>query len=176
MEQFERRCSEIEQSQQALTTRLSALAEQIPNAVRESTDQHWQKISDDVTGNAREGMEHAVSGYERNLNQSGAAIQSQASTLKAEIQRLEEFHRHLIWKVAAVVLGSIILLAGGGLYLSTHYRKVIAQNQLSAKLLQAYNRADVTFCGDKLCANVDTQGKAYKSGDKKYHLIKARKK
>jgi hypothetical protein len=28
-------------------------------------------------------------------------------------------------------------------------------------LLQAYNRADVTLCGGRLCANVETRGRRY---------------
>ncbi|WP_122101298.1 relaxation protein [Solilutibacter pythonis] len=174
MEQFERRCAKIEQDQQVLTQRLAAMAEHIPGIVRQSADTHLQRISSNIAGSAREGLQQAVSGYEQGLNQSGAALKNQAATLNTELKRLEALHRHLILKVAAILTFGLGLLIMGTLYLSTHYRSVIEQNQVSAELLRAYNRADVTLCGDTLCANIDPKAKPYGSGKKTYHPVKPR--
>lgn len=174
MEQFERRCAKIEQNQQVLTQRLAAMAEHIPSIVRQSADTHLQHISSRVAGNARDGLQQAVSDYEQGLNQSGTALRQQATTLGTELKRLETLHRHLIWKVAAILAIGLGLLVAGAVYLSAHYRSIIERNQISAELLQAYNRADVTLCGNTLCANIDTKAKPYGSGDKTYQPVKPR--
>lgn len=175
MEQFERRCEHLEQNQQVITQRLAALAEHIPGIVRQSTDNHLRGISSDVTGAARDGLKGVVNGYEQSLSQSGSVIKQQASSLQGDLKRLERLHRHLAWKMAGLLIGTLLLLVGGAVYLSMHYRNIIEQNQLSAELLQAYNRADVTLCGKQLCANIDTDAKPYASGDKQYQIVKPRK-
>ena len=50
-----------------------------------------------------------------------------------------------------------------------HYTKVIEDNQITADLMRAFNRADVVLCEkNQLCANVDTKGKRY--GDHKQYF------
>ncbi|MDS0831781.1 relaxation protein, partial [Xanthomonas citri pv. punicae] len=96
-----------------------------------------------------------------------------AQSLADQLKRIERGQRLLLWKGAAVVLGSLLLLLGGGGWLLGQYRQQIRDTQLRAELLRAYNAADVTLCGGQLCANVDTKGAAY--GDRRqYRLVKPR--
>ncbi|MFL8092459.1 relaxation protein, partial [Xanthomonas vasicola] len=67
----------------------------------------------------------------------------------------------------------LLVLLGGGGWLLTRYRQQIEDNQVRAELLRAYNAADVTLCGNRLCANVETKGAAY--GDRRqYRQVKPR--
>ena len=77
------------------------------------------------------------------------------------------------WQCVAIVSLLGVVLVGGAVWLSTHYIRVIDQNRLSADLLKAYNRADVTLCDGSLCARVDTKGRRW--GEKgEYMPVRAR--
>ena len=56
----------------------------------------------------------------------------------------------------------LALLLAGGIWLSLHYTRVIAENQLAAETTRAYNQADIARCGDgQLCAHVDLKAKRF---------------
>ena len=77
------------------------------------------------------------------------------------------------WQCVAIASLLGVALVGGAVWLSTHYMRVIERNRLSADLLKAYNRADVTLCDGSLCARVDTKGKRW--GEKgEYMPVRAR--
>ncbi len=72
----------------------------------------------------------------------------------------------MIWKLVGVVMGTLLLLLAGGIWLSMHYVKVIEENQISADRMKAYNGADVMLCGNgQLCANVGAGNKGQRYGD-----------
>jgi hypothetical protein len=66
-----------------------------------------------------------------------------------------------------------VFLLIGGIWLASHYYNVIRENQIDAALMQAYNRADVSLCQGRLCANVDAKGARY-GDDKQYLIVKPR--
>lgn len=174
MAQFERRCEQIERNQNMLAERLQSVAEHIPGIVKNSTDNHLRQISQETASSAKQGLGEAVSHYEKSLSQSGHLIQAQASTLGAEIRQLKMLHNHMMWKVVVTVAFCMLLVIAGGIYLSMHYRRVIEQNQISAELLQAYNRADVVLCEGRLCVNIDPNSKAYGDGKRQYRQARDR--
>lgn len=155
MEQFERRCVEIEQRQRDLTHALQQLTQQIPAAVRQSADQSLQQLPSQLVGKVESGLDRPVGDYEKRLREAGGLIGDGSRTLAGQIQRLEKLHRHLVWKTVAAVGGSLALLLAGGLWLAANYAGVIRENQLSADVMRLYNQADLTRCGERLCANVD---------------------
>lgn len=173
MEQFERRCLEIARRQQALTQSLQQLAQQIPAAVRQSADQSLQSLPGQLLGKVERGLEAPVTSYQKRLQEAGGLLGDGSRTLAAQIQRLEKLHKHLIWKTVTAVAASLALVLAGGLWLATHYAKVIRENRLSAELVQMYNRADVTVCGERLCANVDMRAKPV-GPQRQYRPVQAR--
>ncbi|CCG38402.1 relaxation protein [Xanthomonas citri pv. mangiferaeindicae] len=173
MEQFERRCAELEQLQRRLAQQLEQVAQSLPTVVTRSAEQTLQRVPDTLIRSIQQGMDQPVAGFEKRLQQAGGLIGEGAQSLADQLKRIERGQRLLLWKGAAVVLGSLLLLLGGGGWLLGQYRQQIRDTQLRAELLRAYNAADVTLCGGQLCANVDTKGAAY--GDRRqYRLVKPR--
>ncbi|WP_166749131.1 relaxation protein [Xanthomonas cannabis] len=173
MEQFERRCAELEQLQRRLAQQLEQVAQSLPNVVTRSAEQTLHRVPDTLIRSIQQGLDQPVAGFEKRLQQAGGLIGEGAQSLSDQLKRIERGQRLLLWKGAAVVLGSLLLLLVGGGWLLSQYRQEIRDNQLRAELLRAYNAADVVLCGDRLCANVETKGAAY--GDRRqYRPIKAR--
>lgn len=174
MEQFERRCADIEQHQHALTQALQQIALQLPLAVRQSADELLQAVPGQLLDKVGQGLEQAVVHYQTRLHDAGTQLGERSRTLAGQVQRLETLHGHMAWKAIFTVVGSLALLLAGGIWLSGHYAKVIRDNQLSAELLKAYNAADVTLCGERLCANVDMQT-APVGPQQQYRPVRARR-
>ena len=154
VEQFDRRCEQTSQE-------LRQLTQHVPAMVRQSADEHLRRIPGEVIGNVRSGIEQPISAYEKRLREAGEQIQKAAHALTAQFQRAEVLHKQLIWKVAGITLGSLVLLLTGGGWLSKHYYDEIRRNQVSADLLKAYNRADVTLCDGRLCARIGKKNNRY---------------
>ncbi len=84
-----------------------------------------------------------------------------AQSLSDQLRRIERGQLLLLWKGATVILGSLLLLLGGGGWSLIQYRQEIGDNQLRAEQLRAYNAADVTLCGGRLCANVEIKSAGF---------------
>lgn len=173
MERFERQAHKIEGDLRASHYQLQQLTQQVPGVIRQAADAEMQRLPGAVMGKIDAGIQQPVSAYEQRLQSASQQLQQGAQALSAQISAMQALHRHLIWKVAGITLGSLILVLVGGGWLSKHYYDEIRRNQLSAELLKAYNAADVTLCGGKLCANIDT--KREKFGDKhQYRVVRDR--
>lgn len=167
MEQFERRCEELERHQRTVAEHLQALAQQVPGVVRQSADESLRGLPGAVMGKLESGLSEPVGAYEKRLKEAGSLLHSGSQTLAGQLKRMEALHKHLMWKVTGAVFGSVALLLLGGGWLLWQYRADIDHSRISAELLRAYNQADVTLCDGRLCANVDDKGKAY--GDRKQY-------
>lgn len=173
MERFERRTQQIEDDLQTSYHYLQQLTQQVPGVIRRVTDEEMQKLPAAVMGRIEAGIQQPVSAYERRLQAAGQQLQQGSQALSAQILAMQTLHRHLIWKVSAMVVGSLALVLLGGGWLSKHYYDEVRRYQLSAELLKAYDAADVTLCGDKLCANLDAKGEKF--GDAgQYRLVRDR--
>lgn len=169
MEQFERRCENIDQRLQGLAGDMQRLVVQLPAVVGQSVDGSLQALPNQVLSQVRDGMARPVGDYQQRLHAAGIDIEGSAQTLTRQIRRTEQLHQWLIWKVVAATTACLVLLLAGGAWLLLHYTRVIRENQLSAELLKAYNAADVTLCEHgRLCANVDAKGTRH--GDRKQYL------
>ncbi|MGO4263754.1 relaxation protein [Lysobacter sp. TAB13] len=163
VEQFDRRCEQTDRE-------LRQLTQQVPGMVRQSADEQMRRIPGEVMGSVRDGIEQPVAAYEQRLHEAGGLLQSGSQALAMQLQRMERLHKQLVWKVAGITLGSLVLLLSGGAWLSKHYYDEIRRNQISADLLKAYNQADVTLCGGRLCAKLENGGKQRSE----YVLVKSR--
>lgn len=168
MEQFERRCDRLGGRLQGLMQDMQALTAQLPRVVEQAADASMQALPARVTRETREGLGQAVQQYRQHLQASGEEVSSSTRALAERIRRLEQLHRHLLWKTFGAVALCLALLLAGGAWLSLHYRKAIEQNRLSAQLLKAYNDADVNLCDGRLCARVDL--KAPRFGERRQYL------
>lgn len=167
MERFERQTQKIEDNLQTSHYQLQQLVQQVPGVIRQTTDAEIQRLPGAVMGKIDAGIQQPVSAYEQRLQAASQQLQQASQVLSARITALQAVHRHLIWKVAGVALGSLALVVLGGGWLSRHYYDEIRRHQLSAELLKAYDAADVTLCGGKLCANVDAEGDKF--GDREQY-------
>lgn len=147
VEQFDRRCEHT-------SGQLQQLAQQVPGMVRQSADAHLRRIPEEVMGSVRSGIERPVAAYEQRLREAGEQLHRASTALTTQVLRAETLHKHLVWKVVGITLGSLVLLLAGGGWLSWHYYEEIRKSQVSADLLRAYNQADVTLCDGRLCAKV----------------------
>lgn len=161
MAQFERRCSAIDQRLAAVIQELQSLTQRVPAVVGQSADNSLRTLPERVMGKVKDGLERPVDAYEQRLQKAGHLIGDGAQTIAAQIRRMEQLHKALVWKTFAAVLGCLLLLLVGGIWLSQHYYGVIRDNQIAGDLLKAYNGADVILCADRLCANMDPEGGPY---------------
>lgn len=162
MEQFDRRCSAIEQRMQSLGGELQRTTQQVPSIVRQSADGSLVALPGLVMEKLGGGLDRPVHDYQQRVAVAGREVESAAQALSGQIERMQRMHRLLIWKTVAAVTGCLGLLLAGGIWLSMHYTQVIRENQLAADTTRAYNQADIARCGDdQLCAHVDLKGKRF---------------
>lgn len=162
MEQFDRRCGDIDARLQSLTQQLESLVGQVPAVVERSTDNILRTVPGQIMQRVGEGLEQSIRTHEARVHDSGSTLAQRAQTLAQQLQRMERLHKHMVWKTIAATATCLLLLLGGGAWLSMHYARVIRDNQIASELLSAYNRADVMLCEDgQLCANVQAQGMRY---------------
>ncbi|GAA6142554.1 hypothetical protein [Hydrogenophaga sp. 5NK40-0174] len=168
MEQLQRRSQALEQKQAEAAQALQQLTQQVPGLVSHAATQQLQRLPEAVAAKVEAGVDAPVEQYEQRLQAAGVQVQQSADTITAQLQSLQRIHHGIAWKLSALLLGTLgVLLAGGG-WLSWQYRQDIRNNQISARLLEAYNRSDVVICGDSLCANVERNGRKF--GDKGQYL------
>jgi hypothetical protein len=114
------------------------------------------------------------------VEQCNAQLRNAAQTATASARELDQMRdamrrerRTWVWLVSgALIVGSMLSVGAAGYAVTTSKRQV-ERNRIEADLLRAYNAADVTLCGGKLCANVDISGA--RSGDQKqYRPVKPR--
>lgn len=161
MEGFERRCSGLEQQLQGLARQLGAVTQQLPGVLKQSADGALRSLPPQIVDSVRQGLQNPMGDYEQRLDAAGHEVRNGSLALARQLEELRRLARHLAWKIVGVTVVSLALMTGVGLWFSLHYAQVIRQNQVSAELLKAYNKADVVLCDGRVCFNTDTRGKRY---------------
>ncbi len=161
LEQFVRYCEQQGQHQTAMAERLQYAIASVPEQMKQSADKVFSALPQTVTAQVEDGLNLPLKGYERKLEASAGQLQERVGQLTKQLAQLESFSRHLVWKIAAVVIAALLVAVIGGATAVSYYRDQIKQSQLTAELLHAYNQADVTLCDGHLCANVDKGGQKY---------------
>ncbi len=169
MEQFERRCDEIDHRLLTSSEELQKLTQQLPAVVKQSANDSMQAVPGQVSSQVQLGLSRPVTDFQQRLDKAGNDVGQASHALAQQIKHIENLQRLLIWKVIGVTAACFLLLLAGGIWLSMHYTKVIEENQLTADLMKTYNNADLVLCEKgQLCANVDTKGKHY--GDHRQYV------
>ena len=161
MEGFERRCQGLEQQLQVLAKQLGVVTQQLPGVLKQSADGTLRSLPPQIVDSVRQGLQNPIGDYQQRLDAAGHALSHGSQTLAEQLEDLRRLARHLTWKIVGVTVVSLALMVGVGLWFWLHYAEVIRRNQVSAELLKAYNRADVTLCEGRVCFNADVRGKRY---------------
>jgi ElaB/YqjD/DUF883 family membrane-anchored ribosome-binding protein len=169
MEQFERRCDEIDHRLLTSAEELQKLTQQLPAVVKQSASESMQAVPGQISSQVQLGLSRPVADYQQRLDKAGSDVGHASHALAQQITQMQRLQRLLLWKVVGVTAACLLLLLAGGLWLSMNYRKIIEDNQLTAELMTTYNHADLVMCEkNRLCANVDTKGKHY--GDRRQYV------
>lgn len=100
-------------------------------------------------GGAMERFNSQLAGTARTASSAAGEFEEQRKALNRERRSW------LALGLSALLIGSLLAI-GAAVYAVRQSRQEIARNQIEARLLQAINQADVTLCGERICANVDT--------------------
>jgi hypothetical protein len=160
MERLSRASQEMSQSSKQATEHLQHAAQAAPAVLRQAADEALKELSANTVKAVHHGLNGPLDGFNRQVLDQVNRINGVMYTLDQAQQRMASTARKLALLVASVIATMLlVVVAGSGLL--WHYKTVIAQNQISAELMQAFNQADVRFCGDRLCARVDKSDKRF---------------
>lgn len=133
-----------------------------------------------VAGRLDERSTRAVEQLERTSADFRREVTSATNTLGAERTRAAvaqaaavESRMRVLWIAsAALLIGAVVAVAGATLALASAKRE-LASISRDQRLLQAINAADLTLCGDRVCARVET-GEPYAGADGAYRTVARR--
>lgn len=159
----------VEQAGAELSRSAQQLGSSSGSFTRE-VSQALQSQSGEIIGR---GLGGAVERFNGQLAGTARTASSAAGELEAQSKALNRERRTwLSLGLSALLIGSLLAI-GAAVYAVRQSRQEIARNQVEARLLQAINQADVTLCGEHICANVDTA--APRAGNAKQYLpVKSR--
>jgi type II secretory pathway component PulL len=84
--------------------------------------------------------------------------------LQCRTDALAGWQRRWLMAVPAIVLAGCALAVAGTLAWTGQARREAERYRIEADLLRAYNAADVTLCGGRLCARIDAAGRVDRRG------------
>ncbi|GAB2503745.1 hypothetical protein [Lysobacter humi (ex Lee et al. 2017)] len=119
------------------------------------------------------GVGDAAAGYRERLAALAGDAGRASAELRASAQALRRQRRLWGWAAPLALLAGSVLAVGAAAYAVAHAREQVERHRIEAALLRAYNAADVTLCGERLCANVDPRGPAVGPGGR-YRAVRAR--
>ena len=110
---------------------------------------------DERSVRAVERMEAACARLERDVGSAAAALAGERMRFAAGEQAASTARLRLTWMaLAALVLAALVVVAGCAFAVAAA-RAELASLDRDAALVRAINAADVTVCGERLCARVD---------------------
>lgn len=130
-------------------------------------------IRDASAAQLEQSITHAVEPLKAQAQQIADKLEWIARTADEQAQKLTRAQTTLAWK-AAIALGlGALMLAGGSTAWAWRQKQEADRHQFDADLGRRIRQADITKCGEGLCANVDA--KAPRLGDRKQYVpIKSR--
>ncbi len=160
MEQLQRLSQQAGQPQTAAVRELQQVGGQLPAVLDHAADRQLGQLAERVQEQLGRGAEQTVEQFNRKLLDISQRLEGLVQASQQHAMRIEQATRRMWLAFAGLALGgAVVLVAGIGL--GRHYAAQIREQQITAELLRAYNNADVTLCGGRLCANVDGKGQRY---------------
>lgn len=160
---------QVEQAAAMLDQRAHRLGSSSADFTRE-VSQALQRQSGEFLGR---GLGDSIAEFKSQLTACARAASAAAQTLESERQALSRERRTWLWLGSGALLVASMLATVSAFHAVVTSRKEVERNQIAAGLLRAYDQADVTLCGQRLCANVDDRGGRH-GADKQYRLVKPR--
>lgn len=118
MEQFERRCVEIDRRQQALAHELQALTQRLPVVVAQSADGSLRSLHAGILEHVHGGLRQPVEAYEQRLRAAGGLLDEGARRLASQLHGMQRLHRRLVWTLAGVTACGLLLLVAAGAWIA----------------------------------------------------------
>lgn len=159
-ERMSRLNQELAQANQRAADTLERTASAAP-AILQKTAQHaLNRFTDDIAKSVGNGLNQPMDDFHRHVSDSANRITGITHGMAQSQERMAAVVGKLRWLTSSVIAAMLlVILAGGGLL--WHYHGVIADNQVEANLMRAYNQADVRLCDRRLCVRVDQVDKRY---------------
>ncbi len=162
-----------------LTRRLLMLTQSVSEACQKLTKAVDQKIDDSLAWQRRElaqtvsqdvhnALDGTIENYRRQVTESTNTLDAKIKDIEKSLEAVASKNRKLVFNSWLAVAASLLLVLVGTVGLSLYYKNIVKENQAQAELLKKINGADVTVCGDNLCAAVGKE----KYGN--YYIIKSR--
>lgn len=168
-DRLDQRSASAVQTVESSAQRISSEARRLTSSSEGFTREVAQGLQQRSGEIVREGLAQAMTQFGQQLEAAAAVAGRAAVTLEQERQALRDQRRTWLWLgCGALLIGSLLTVATSIYVVKDSYQQV-AQNQIEAELLRAYNAADVTLCGGRLCANVDN--KAQRFGEHNEYLL-----
>ncbi len=159
----------IDQAAGAMERGAQQLAAGTANFTRDVSQALRQQAGEIIGSGLAKPMEH----FDQQLRSAAQAATAAAQGLERERHALHRERRSWLWLGGGALLIGSLLAVGASVYAVRNARAQVERQQVEANLLRALNQADVTLCGDVLCANTDEA--AQRHGDRKqYRPIKPR--
>lgn len=160
MERLSHTGQELRQSNRQATEELQHAAQAAPAVLRQAVDTVLGELAANTVRAVHQGLNGPLDGFNRQVLDLANRVQGIMHALDQAQQRMGSTMRKLSLLVTGVVATMLlVVIAGSGLL--WHYKTVIAQNQISAELMQAFNQADVRLCDGKLCARMEKADKRF---------------
>ncbi len=142
-----------------------------------ATARFVREALDALRAQAREavqaGVGEAIAQCRDRLLQAGTEAARSAETMHRGAEALQRQRSLWLWTAPLALLVGSAIAAGAAAYAVTSSRAEVERHRIEAALLRAYNRADVTLCGERLCANIDERGARF--GERgQYRPVEAR--
>lgn len=160
LERLSRMSDSMDARHRRATEQQERTVQALPGVLRQAADQSLGHMTTDATRALRTGLNEPLADVAQRAAEHQRIMLASANAMVETQHKLTRFVNKAIWLVTGTLAMLVPVLGVGG-YLGWHYKQVIAQNQIEADLLRAYNRADVRLCGDELCARVVRSDKRY---------------
>lgn len=172
LEQFRRQSEQASQRHHQSAHQLQHVADTVPSILRNAADDSLSTLAGQVRREVGKGLEQAAEAVQHAMREAGNQLSRSSDQSRQVAGQLHRVSRAL-WLSTAGSIALMLMTVGAGAWLSSHYYDEIRRNQISAELLRAYDAADVTLCGGKLCANVDVSAKGV-GNEQQYRPVRAR--
>lgn len=132
----------------------------LPGIVRKSADDMLSHVAQDAALTVRSGLSQPLTDVARQAAEHQQHMRASVDAMTAAQRGVMRRMTTVTW-TAVVLLAVVVPVVVAAACLTWHYTHVISQQRIEARLLRAYNQADVRLCGNQLCARVDRADKRY---------------